>query len=49
MTVKRLESKLLYQHCDPEQFDFHTTEELEDLSEVIGQPRAVDAVRFGIL
>jgi len=48
MAIKRLEADLLYQRCDPEQFDFNTTEELEDLSEVIGQPRAVDAVRFGI-
>ena len=48
MAVKRLEPGLLYQRCDPEQFDFNTTEELEDLTEVIGQPRAVDAVRFGM-
>ncbi|MEN8206611.1 MAG: ATP-binding protein [Pseudomonadota bacterium] len=48
MAIKRLEPDLLYQRCDPEQFDFSTTEELEDLAEVIGQPRAVDAVRFGI-
>ena len=48
MTVKRLEPGLLYQRCDPKQFEFDTTEELEDLAEVIGQPRAVDAVRFGI-
>ena len=48
MAVKRLEPGLLYQRCDPEQFDFNTTEELEDLAEIIGQPRAIDAVRFGI-
>ena len=48
MAIKRLEADLLYQRCDPEQFDFNTTEQLEDLAEVIGQPRAVDAVRFGI-
>jgi hypothetical protein len=29
-------------------FEFETTDELEDLSEIIGQPRAVDAVRFGL-
>lgn len=33
--------------CNPEQFDFRTTEELEDLSEAIGQMRAMDAIRFG--
>jgi len=48
MTVKQLEADRLYQRCDPEQFDFNTTEEVENLSEVIGQPRAVDAVRFGL-
>jgi len=48
MAIKQLEADLLYQRCDPAQFDFKTTAELEDLSEVIGQPRAVDAVRFGI-
>lgn len=48
MAIKRLEPDHLYQRCDPEQFDFNTTEELEDLTEVIGQPRAVDAVRFGM-
>ncbi|MEW5987539.1 MAG: ATP-binding protein, partial [Chloroflexota bacterium] len=34
--------------CDPEQFTFETTAELEDLTEVIGQARAVEAVRFGV-
>ena len=48
MAVKQLAPERLYQRCDPQQFDFATTEELEDLSDVIGQPRAVDAVRFGI-
>lgn len=35
-------------YCDPEIFSFETTTELEDLHEVIGQPRAVEAVRFGM-
>ena len=48
MAVKQLAPERLYQRCDPQQFDFATTEEREDLSDVIGQPRAVDAVRFGI-
>jgi len=46
--VKPLEIEALYQRCDPEQFTFETTAELEDLAEIIGQPRAVEAVRFGI-
>ncbi|MEK6595505.1 MAG: AAA family ATPase [Pseudomonadota bacterium] len=33
--------------CDPEQFRFQTTDGLEDLTEIIGQVRAMDAVRFG--
>ena len=37
----------LHHPCDPEQFRFHTTADLEDLTEIIGQARAMDAVRFG--
>jgi lon-related putative ATP-dependent protease len=46
--VKPLEPAALYQRCDPTQFTFETTADLEDLTEVIGQERAVEAVRFGI-
>src|SRR5215510_10604399 len=46
--VKPLEPAELYRHCDPTQFAFETTVELEDLAEVIGQPRAVEAVRFAV-
>ncbi len=34
--------------CEPSQFSFTTTSELEDLTEIIGQDRAVQAVHFGI-
>lgn len=37
----------LYHVCDPASFAFQTTAELEDLSEMLGQTRAMDAVRFG--
>ncbi len=47
-TVKPLEAKALCTHCDPEQFSFKTTDELADLHEVIGQPRATEAIQFGI-
>jgi lon-related putative ATP-dependent protease len=47
-TVKALAPNQLYQQTDPDQFGFDTTDELEDMSEIIGQPRAVDAVRFGL-
>lgn len=46
--VKPLPPEALYRRCNPQQFNFETTEELEDLTEVIGQPRAVEAVRFGV-
>jgi lon-related putative ATP-dependent protease len=47
-TVKPLDPEVLCHHCDPDQFDFDTTTDLEDLTETIGQPRAVEAVRFGV-
>ncbi|WP_273846180.1 Lon protease family protein [Rubrobacter calidifluminis] len=43
-----LEPSRLYHHCDPESLPFTTTEELDDLDGGMGQPRAVEAVRFGI-
>src|SRR4029453_360014 len=46
--VRALEAAALYQRCDPMQFSFETTADLEELTGVIGQPRAVEAVRFGI-
>jgi len=42
-----LEPQQLHNPCDPGQFNFQTTADLEDLSEIIGQMRAMDAVRFG--
>ncbi len=48
MTVKPLRPDQLCHACDPEQFEFETTEELDDLSQIIGQERALDAVQFGI-
>ncbi|MGD8312723.1 MAG: ATP-binding protein, partial [Gammaproteobacteria bacterium] len=48
MTIKQLDSENLTHRCDPEQFDFRSTAELEDLTDVIGQPRAVNAVKFGM-
>ncbi|HEU0220482.1 MAG TPA: ATP-binding protein [Gallionella sp.] len=42
-----LEPQQLYHRCDTEQFGFQTTADLEDLTEIIGQIRAMDAVRFG--
>ncbi len=38
----------LYTRCETDRFGFETTAELEELSEIIGQTRALAAVRFGI-
>jgi lon-related putative ATP-dependent protease len=48
--VQPLSAQQLYRQSDPSQFDFETTDELEDLSlnEIVGQERAVDAILFGI-
>ena len=43
-----LEPTKLYHPTDLDQLSFSTTDELEVLTEVIGQPRAVEAMRFGM-
>jgi lon-related putative ATP-dependent protease len=43
-----LSPEALNNRCDPKQFTFATTAELPPLDNVIGQDRAVAAVRFGI-
>ena len=48
MPVPPLPPEALYRRCDPAQFDFETTEGLDGEPVVIGQPRAVEAVHFGI-
>lgn len=47
-TVKSLKAKELCQKCDPSEFEFETTSDLEGIGGIIGQERAVGAVRFGI-
>lgn len=44
----RLSAAMLYQATDPNLFDFETTADLEELTDVVGQPRAVDAMEFGM-
>lgn len=46
--IQPLQSGKLYRHCDEGKFTFETTAELEDLTEIIGQVRAVVAAQFGI-
>ncbi len=43
-----LSPEALFSPCDPGQFKFKTTADLPPLEELIGQDRAVEAVRFGI-
>jgi len=45
---KSLPPEALYRRCDPEQFQFISTADLEDLTEFVGQDRALEAVRFGV-
>ena len=33
--------------CNPESLKFNTTDQLEDLGQVLGQDRAIEAIRFG--
>jgi len=47
-SIKSLPPDSLYRRIDPASLRFRTTAELEDLEEVLGQPRATEAIRFGI-
>lgn len=38
---------LLYQVCDLSQLDFETTDDIDEMTEVIGQDRALEALDFG--
>jgi len=43
---KPLAPKALYRRCDPSQLSFDTTAELEELKEIPGQDRAIEAIHF---
>jgi len=43
-----LPAESLYRVCNPDDFDFQTTDELADIDLVVGQERAIDALQFGI-
>ena len=47
-SVKPLKPGALYKRCDLGQLAFDTTLDLKSLDEIVGQDRAVEAVRFGI-
>jgi lon-related putative ATP-dependent protease len=47
-TNHSLAAEELFQVCDPQELDFETTEDLEQITSVVGQERAVEAMRFGL-
>ncbi|MBZ0091547.1 MAG: AAA family ATPase [Sulfuricellaceae bacterium] len=47
-TPPALVPQMLYRHCDMEQFGFETTADLTDLAGIVGQDRAMEALRFGV-
>lgn len=48
MTYRELKPEELKYYCNPEQFDFETTESLPSLEGIIGQKRAIRAMEFGL-
>lgn len=48
MQDSRLDADAVRWRCSPEQFDFETTDQLDELAEILGQPRALAALHFGI-
>ena len=46
--LKFLPSNSLYRPCDITQFNFETTADLQDLTEAVGQDRALQALQFGM-
>ncbi|AWY99842.1 MAG: AAA family ATPase [Rhodobiaceae bacterium] len=47
MPLEPLSADLLYRDCDVSQFEFSTTAELSDAMGLVGQDRALEAIRFG--
>lgn len=47
-TINPLSPDQLSNQCDPDQFSFETTADLEPLDTAIGQKRAIDAIQFGV-
>ena len=43
-----LPPEALYAACDPNQFGFETTDDLDDLDHIVGQDRATASLRFGL-
>jgi lon-related putative ATP-dependent protease len=47
-TPKPLSARALYRACDIGQFDFASTDELDEIGAAAGQTRSMDALRFGL-
>ncbi|MCW8914758.1 MAG: AAA family ATPase [Magnetovibrio sp.] len=47
-TLKALDAAQLYTHCPVNDLDFKTTADIKPLEGIIGQDRAVEAIRFAI-
>ena len=47
-TARELQVELLYRHCDPTQLEFDTTDDVEELEGIVGQERALDAIKTGV-
>ena len=45
---KSLAPEQLYRRCDPQIFKFETTAEVEELTRMVGQDRAVEAIQLGV-
>ena len=48
MAIQKLRAEQLRRVCDPNQFQFTTTADLKPNHTIIGQPRGVRAIEFGI-
>ena len=48
MTIRCITPAEAFHHCDPQDFAFETTAEVESLTRFIGQDRALEAVDFGV-
>ena len=47
MAVTPLDAQALFRRCDPDRFEFQTTEQVDDVTAMVGQPRAEAALELG--
>ncbi|MCM5571910.1 AAA family ATPase [Burkholderiaceae bacterium FT117] len=46
--MTRVSAEALCHYCDPSQFDFETTDQLEPIADAFGQQRAIEAIELGV-